>query len=150
MEELFRDYWWLVFPLGAFAFGAWDRWLAHKRSRDQLDLLRSYIDKGKDPPPELLRGLREEAEADDDVLGLSMGGSRRARRAYRRDYRWGPYWQWRGVIITGAVAAGFWWASEYSGIHDAEPAFRIVAVIMTFVAGANLLSAILTSSFRGR
>ena len=55
MEDFFRSYWWLLFPLGFFVFGAWDRWLSYKRSQDRLDLLRSYTNQGKDPPPELLR-----------------------------------------------------------------------------------------------
>src|SRR3954447_9050277 len=53
------SYWWLIFPIGAFVFGAWDRWLAYKRSRDHLDLLRSYAEKGKEPPPELVQGMRD-------------------------------------------------------------------------------------------
>ena len=47
MDDFWRDYWWLLFPIGAFVFGAWDRWLAYKRSRDHLDLLRSYAEKGQ-------------------------------------------------------------------------------------------------------
>src|SRR3954463_8112651 len=57
MPWFFWSYWWLLFPIGAFVFGAWDRWLAYKRSRDHLDLLRSYAEKGKEPPPELVRGI---------------------------------------------------------------------------------------------
>jgi len=29
MEDIFRSYWWLLFPIGAFVFGAWDRWLVY-------------------------------------------------------------------------------------------------------------------------
>ena len=52
MEDIFRSYWWLLFPIGFFVFGAWDRWLAYRRSRDHLDLIRTYADQGKEPPPE--------------------------------------------------------------------------------------------------
>ena len=51
MEDFFSSYWWLLFPIGFFVFGAWDRWLAYKRSQDRLDLLRAYTNQGKDPPP---------------------------------------------------------------------------------------------------
>lgn len=37
MEDLFRSYWWLLFPLGWFAVGAFDRWLAYRRTRDALN-----------------------------------------------------------------------------------------------------------------
>jgi hypothetical protein len=52
------------------------------------------------------------------------------------------------VIVTGAVAAGFWWASEYADWPGVEGPFRIVAIILTVVTGANLLLAILFSSSR--
>jgi hypothetical protein len=72
------------------------------------------------------------------------------RRAYRRYYRWGPYWQWRSVFVTGALAAGFWWASEWADWPGVEGPFRLVAIILTVVTAGNLLFAILASTFRGR
>jgi len=39
MADIFRSYWWLLFPIGFFVFGAWDRWLSYQRSRDHLELL---------------------------------------------------------------------------------------------------------------
>jgi hypothetical protein len=72
------------------------------------------------------------------------------RRAYRRYYRWGPYWQWRSAFVTGAVAAGFWAASEWSDLPGTYEPFRLVAVIMTIVAVGNLVFAALASTFRGR
>jgi hypothetical protein len=162
MEDIFRSYWWLLFPIGAFVFGAWDRWLAYKRSRDHLDLLRSYAEKGKEPPPELVRGV-------DPMNGEAPGGygpgvpppgyspydgywghPRYMRRAYRNYYRYGPYWQWRTVFITGAVAAGFWWASSDYGWPGEFGPFRLVAIIMTIVCAGNLVFALMASSFRNK
>ena len=158
MEYVFRSYWWLLFPIGAFVSGAWDRWLSYKRSRDHLDLLRHYAAQGKDPPPELVRGVRDEGPdipppPNGDPWGYGGGywnHPRHMRRAYRRYYRWGPYWQWRSVFVTGAVAAGFWWASEWADLPGAEAPFRIVAIILTVVTAGNLVFAILASTFRGR
>ncbi|HEY2355926.1 MAG TPA: hypothetical protein VGH86_00640 [Phenylobacterium sp.] len=150
MEDIFRSYWWLLFPIGAFVFGAWDRWLAYRRSRDHLDLLKSYAAQGKEPPPELIRGVA------DDMPGEAPGGyygygsywmsPRYMRRAYRHYYRWGPYWQWRSVFVTGAIAAGFWWASEWSDWPGTYGPFRLVAIILTVVALGNLIFAVLSSS----
>ena len=153
MEDIFRSYWWLLFPIGFFIFGAWDRWLAYRRSRDHLDLIRTYADQGKEPPPELMKAVRDDAplEGDDGRYGYGYGmHPRQLRRMYRYQYRWGPYWQWRTVFITGALAAGFWFASEYAGIPGAEAPFRLVAIIMTFVAAGHLLAAVFSSVFRGR
>ena len=93
MDSFFHDYWWLMFPIGAFLFGAWDRWLAYRRSRDHLDLIRSYSEQGKEPPPELLRGVADDGAGPGDS-GVGYGGywmsPRQIRRAYRGYYRWRP------------------------------------------------------------
>lgn len=153
-DDFFRSYWWLLFPIGFFIFGAWDRWLSYKRSRDHLELIKSYAAQGKDPPPELMKAVQE--PMDDPSWGGSPPPSYMhpyywsGRRAWRRYYRWGPYWQWRSAFVTGAVAAGFWFASEWADIPGAEGPFRLVAIIMTFVFVGNLLGAIFSSTFRGR
>lgn len=159
MEDIFRSYWWLLFPIGAFVFGAWDRWLAYRRSRDHLELLKHYAAQGKEPPPELVQEVRDGGMGgpgapppgyDPWSYGGYWAHPRYMRRAWRGYYRWGPYWQWRSVFVTGAIAAGFWWASEWSDWPGVEGPFHIVAIILTCVTVANLLAAILTSSFRGR
>lgn len=58
MEELFRSYWWLVFPLSWIVFGAFQSWLAYRARRDTLALLKSYAEAGRDPPAELVARLR--------------------------------------------------------------------------------------------
>ena len=57
MEELFRSYWWLVFPFSWIVFGAFQSWLAYRARRDALDLLRSYAKAGREPPPALVARL---------------------------------------------------------------------------------------------
>ena len=151
-DDIFRNYWWLMFPIGFFVFGAWDRWLSYKRSRDHLELLKSYQAQGKDPPPEILRAA---ADPYDPAWGAPPPNYTHpyywsGRRAWRRMYRWSPYWQWRSAFVTGAVAVGFWVASDWTDIPGTFDAFRLVAIIMTFVAVGNLLGAIFTSTFRGR
>jgi hypothetical protein len=160
MEEVFRSYWWLLFPIGAFVFGAWDRWLAYRRSRDHLDLLKHYAAQGKEPPPELIRAARGDPVGE----GLAdpnwnMGAPPppfphpyywSSRRAWRRYYRWGPFWQWRSAFVSGAVAAGFWFAAEYADIPGTYGAFRVVAIVMAFVFVGNLLGAIFSTLYRGR
>jgi hypothetical protein len=157
MEDIFRSYWWLLFPIGAFVFGAWDRWLTYRRSRDHLDLLKSYAAQGKEPPPELVRGVSDDmpGEAPGGYPGYPGYGSywmspRHMRRAYRHYYRWGPYWQWRSVFVTGAIAAGFWWAAEWTDWPGTYGAFRLVAIILSIVTVGNLVFAVLSSSHRGR
>ena len=149
MEDFFSSYWWLLFPLGFFIFGSWDRWLAYRRSQDRLELLKSYTNQGKDPPPELMKVLQRDEDEDEEAAIYDRHG-RHARRYYRRHWRYGPYWAWRGAIVTGAVAAGFWFASEYADIPGVDWPFRLVAIIMTCVAAGNLVAAIFATTFRSR
>ena len=146
MEDFWHGYWWLIFPIGGFIFAAWERWLNYQRSRDTLDLIKTYSAQGKDVPPELLRQVQDDADDDDrdDYRG------RRGRRAYRRYYRYGPYWQFRSAIYTGAIAGAFWVASQYAFVPGTVGPFRVVAVILTCVAVANLALALLSSAFRGK
>ncbi|MBP7814970.1 MAG: hypothetical protein KA085_02510 [Phenylobacterium sp.] len=145
MEDLFRGYWWLIFPLGGFVFAAWDRWLSYQRSRDTLELIKTYSAQGKDVPPELLRHVQDDAFEDDDRDDYR---GRRGRRAYRRYDRHGSYWQFRSAIYTGAIAAAFWVASEYAFVPGTVGPFRVVAVVLTCVAAANLALALLASASR--
>ena len=151
MDDLFRDYWWLLFPLAFFAFGAWDRWLAYQRSKDRLDLLRTYTSQGKDPPPELIKALREDDEDQDEATAYGRYDryGRRYRR-YRSFRRYGPYWAWRSALVTGSVAAGFWFAAYYADLPGVDWSFRLVAVIMSCVAAGNLIAAIFASTFPPR
>ena len=41
MEDLFRDYWWLIFPVLVMGMGGWDRYLAYRKHRDSIELLKA-------------------------------------------------------------------------------------------------------------
>ena len=57
MVELFRDYWWLAFPL-AWALGtAWQGWLKSQARRDELRLMAAYASSGREPPADLVQAL---------------------------------------------------------------------------------------------
>ena len=61
MEELFRSYWWLMFPLGWMVFGAFRSWLADRARRDAMDLLKSYAEAGREPPAALVARLHTDS-----------------------------------------------------------------------------------------
>lgn len=140
MEHLFFAFWWLIFPISGFLFGGFGMWLNYRRHRDHMDLLRSYADKGKEPPPEVLRAAS--ADAADDAYGYGYYGRRRWRR--------GAYWEWRRVFIFGALAAGFGYAGFVDGGFGGGAAhgFQIVAVVMGVLFAGNLMFAILASTWR--
>jgi hypothetical protein len=55
---LFNSYWWLILVLFWMGFAIAKHWLAHRRANHGLEILKSYVDQGKEPPPELLQYLR--------------------------------------------------------------------------------------------
>jgi len=131
MEDLFRSYWWLVFPLGWFVAMGFSSWMNYRRQRDTLDLLRTYAEKGQEPPAELLRAItrREEAEAEMWGVGESKHSSDRP-------------WPWQSMVVMFAVlCAGFTWA-HFTDLYGAGEAFAIVAFTMGAVCLAFLVSGI--------
>jgi hypothetical protein len=62
MEDLFRSYWWLLFPMAWFIIVGWRAWLRHLRRRDTVDLIKSYAASGKDIPAGLIDKLSRRSE----------------------------------------------------------------------------------------
>ena len=167
--EFFAGFWWLIFPIMGFAFGGFGMFARHRQSQKALDILKAYVDQGKDPPPEVLRAVYGQADPNAPGYGApppgygpgpgpapgygpgpgynpGWGGTWGGWGGWRA-YRWGPYWAWRRVIVFTCLAAGFGWASWYEGGGPAE-GFTIVAVIMTVLAVGSLLTALMTSLWR--
>jgi amino acid permease len=136
MEDMFRQFWWLIFPLSWFVFGAYQSWLSYRANRDTLDLIKTYAQAGREPPPELLAKLskrwndgdeHDEADEDDD----------RSRRRHRRRYR--RHHTWSRVALFGCLCAGFTFASV-TDLYQAGPAFIIVAFVMGALTVASVVS----------
>ena len=139
MEDLFRSYWWLLFPLGFFVAQAFDQVMRYRRHRDTLDLIKSYTDQGREPPAVLLDQvagkLKDDEEAED---GWDDRTERRRYRRLRRRER-----SWYSVVLFGVLACGFGFAA-FSGLYSASGAFLIVTFVMAALCLASLVT-ILTS-----
>jgi hypothetical protein len=57
VDDLFRDFWWLLFPIGAMALGAFRAWLDYRARREVVDTLRDLAQAGKEPSAALLNQL---------------------------------------------------------------------------------------------
>lgn len=134
MEELFRSYWWLIFPLSWFVFGAYQSWLSYKANRDTLDLIKTYAQSGREPPPELLAKLNKRWNDGDE---FDDGDDERAHRRHRRRYR--RHNSWSRVALFGCLCMGFTFAS-ITDIYQAGPAFVIVAFVMGALTVASAVS----------
>jgi hypothetical protein len=139
MEDLFRSYWWLLFPIGWMIAGAWHSLMHYRRHRDTLDLVKSYVDQGKEPPAGLLDRLNGNGVPD----GWADSGDRHERRAYRGYYRY-RYWSgWPNVVLFGSLCAGFAYAA-YGDFYGQSEAFTIVAIVMGGMTLAMLVRTLTT------
>ncbi|HWE46763.1 MAG TPA: hypothetical protein VG407_12120 [Caulobacteraceae bacterium] len=146
MKETFEQFWWLLFPAGFFLVILLSSFMSYQRRKAELDVLKSYIQQGKDPPPELTKALGGSGAPDPmagpDAYGHPYYGPYGG-WGWRR-YRYGPYWEWRRAIVMGAVSGGFYMAYRYSDSGTGH-AFLIVSIITGVVAAASLLFALVQS-----
>ncbi|MBX3480732.1 MAG: hypothetical protein KF842_10035 [Caulobacter sp.] len=142
MEDLFRSYWWLLFPLAWFVAGSVDQILRYQRHRDTLNLIKTYADKGQEPPAELMKRLGGRDGAVED-LDDDDGDDRISRRRRRRYYRYGRGGGWYSVVLFGVMAVGFGYAS-FQDIYGAGEAFVIVTFVMTALCLASLVTTLTT------
>lgn len=134
MQEFAWTYWWLIFPIMWFVFGIFGMGFAHRREQAKLELMKTYVEKGKDPS--------EIARAFDTGPGYWD------RRWARRAWRYSPYWAWPRAIMAVCIAAAFW-AAAYYGDRPfwGWPGFQVVAVIMSVLAVGAVLRAVFASVF---
>jgi hypothetical protein len=123
MEDLFRSYWWLLFPLAWFVSIGFSSLLNYRRQRATLKLIETYAQKGEQPPEALLKVLERpiDAETESRAYGSPSGGSS------------GSLFS---LVLFTILAAGFGYAA-YSNMYDAGDAFLIVAFVMGALAAAT-------------
>jgi hypothetical protein len=124
---LFSGYWWLLFPLLSMVWGMIDLWARHRRARYRLDLIKSYVDQGKEPPPELLQYLQKPAEPERE----------------RRDRNWTRQGFLYAGLVFAVVAVAFaaLTAMQWSHEHELEDGLVFVIVLMTGFSVASFIAA---------
>jgi amino acid permease len=136
MEDMFRQFWWLIFPLSWFVFGAYQSWLSYRANRDTLDLIKAYAQSGREPPPELMAKLSKRWNDGDDLGEVDDDDDRFRRRHRRRHWR---QHTWSRVALFGCLCAGFTFAAV-TNLYEAGPAFVIVSFVMAALAVAAAVS----------
>lgn len=58
MTDLFRDFWWLMFPMGYMALCGFRTWLDYRARREVVSTLRAMAAAGQEPPASLLAQLQ--------------------------------------------------------------------------------------------
>lgn len=127
--EFFAAYWWLMFPIFGMVMAFQGMNQSEKRTRRTLDLIRSYVEQGKEPPPELLKLAQKTDEDWDMGFGDESG---RTSSGSKNSGAW-------TFVIFAALAAGFgtgyWWIRA----EDYAFPFLIVAVTMGVLALGALI-----------
>ena len=131
MVDLFHSYWWLLFPMAWFVFGGFSSFLNYRKQRETLKLLKTYADKGQEPPESLLKILDRPIDSDGELwTGATSSGSG------------GDDGTWFTVVLMGLLAAGFGYAS-WTNMYGQSAAFLIVAKVLGAVGVACLVSGLM-------
>ena len=139
--SLFRQFWWLIFPLWWMVLRV-IRTFRHQSAQDRaLEVLRIYAAQGKEPPPEVLKALTQPSVAPDDYSG-GNGPLYQSRHADSATSAWWTF------FVFAALAGGFGYGAFYLFTDDARSAFTLVAIIMGILAAGSLVMA-LAATFRG-
>jgi len=123
-ESLFRHFWWLIFPFFGMFMGILAMITSTWRSRQAMGLIKSYVEQGKDPPPELLRIASGESEY--------AGGQR---LSGKHSFAW-------TFVVFAAVSLGFMTAYSMVRFEQYAFAFLMVGVMMGVMALGALLMAL--------
>jgi hypothetical protein len=134
MQQFFFSFWWLIFPVGGMIYGAFQSWLKFRQQKAMMDLIRSYAEKGMEPPEALLRHLDAPLELD---------GDERADRRHERS----PAHYWSLVGLFAVLSAGFG-IGAWMNIDRDSGAFIIVSMVMAAVAVWALISALMFGRMR--
>jgi hypothetical protein len=121
-------FWWLIFPIMWAVGGMTRALLRHSRANRTLDIVKSYVDQGKDVPPELLAALQD------------RGRWGPGRQRWRHDHDHG----WMAFFLFAGLAAGFaamaWMRMDADGNRGVS--FIFLAIVMTGLALGSLVRAL--------
>jgi len=125
--EFFAAYWWLMFPVFGMFMGVYGMFSSERRNTKVMDLIKSYIDQGKEPPPELLKMATSDEYASD---WQGAGQTRRQNNGW-------------SFVVFAALAAGFGVGWYFVQGESFAFAFLIVAVTMAVMAVGALFITLL-------
>ncbi len=124
MADLFRQFFWLIFPIFGMGMGAFSIWNEFSRQKKALDVLKVYAEKGQEPPESVMQ-----------VLGrASTRGRDRGRSG------------WPQAVFFGVLGAGFAGLAIWSYVGGRSFGFQIgwilAAVAMGALCASNVVAAL--------
>lgn len=123
-EEFFRDFWWLMFPVFGMVIALLGMVQTESRNQQVMRLIKSYVDQGKDPPPELLKLASQPGDYD---MNMNFQSPRQPQsRAW-------TFLVFLALAVGNGV--GYW----YSRGEGYEFAFLVVGAVMGVLAIGSLV-----------
>ncbi len=132
--HLFTSYWWLIFPIGWMIAGVFGSLFHYRHKSDMLNLIKTYAEKGQEPPAALLDALKS-----DEARAYDYEDRHYGRRWRRRRHGW--WWQ---VVVFASLSAGFGYYSQNGGtpvIGALALAFGVAAVALGVIGLIQALTA---------
>ncbi|NOT39390.1 MAG: hypothetical protein HOP13_02750 [Alphaproteobacteria bacterium] len=114
-DDLFVRFWWLIFPLFGMIWAFVELTQSGRRSKQAMDVIKSLVEQGKDPPVELLD------IAAGDRSDNSSGWDRAQTPA-------------AAVVVNTALAVGFGLASRFANNSNTQEVFFVLAAVFGVIA----------------
>ena len=134
---LFSRFWWLIFPLFWMVMALAWAWSRHSRANRALDIIKTYADQGKDPPPELVKGLQD-----------GMAGGYCGRDGWY-GWRYSPERRLNRALFFTALACAFailmFWGHDDGGYWHHSSGLLVPVVIFAALGFSNFLSLLFMS-----
>ena len=124
MADLFRHFFWLIFPILGMGMGAFAIWNEFSRQKKALEVLKVYAEKGQEPPESVMQILGRASTASRDRRGRSA---------------------WSRATFFCALALGFAGMAVWTGMTSGSYSFETGWTIAAIVLGALGLSALVTA-----
>ena len=131
--ELFSAYWWLIFPLGWGVSMLIRLWMRQRQAEKAMEIIKSYTDQGKEPPPEIIK-LLQPAERNYSVVVTQQRERDRARGLMLASFIF------VALAVAFAVLAG---GHLHDGDADDHLGLVFVTVLMGGFAAAFFIAAML-------
>ena len=130
MADLFREFFWIIFPVMGMGIGAFAIWNEFSRQRKALDVLKVYAEKGAEPPASVLEVLNRASS--------SRGAIRR-----QNSNGWGRFVFFL-VMGVGFAGVAVWSAQGGPRMIVFVMSFSIIAFSMAAIALRELVTELTT------
>ncbi len=126
MADLFRQFFWIIFPVFGMGIGAFSIWNEFSRQKKALEVLKVYAEKGQEPPESVL-----------NILDRASTHQRRRGAG------------WSGAAFAGVMALGFAGMAIWTGVNGGPFAFvtgwTLAAIALGAVCASTAVQALMAS-----